>query len=275
MAESLILGYDDYRSKVGEQLGYGRLVWDTARADERKTLWSADQEADIENAVQDGLREFYAPPRLQGMNHAHEWSFLWQRRIFTTTVNTVWEYNLPDEYAGYQGNLWISGSSAGHVPIPVVGEAMILEARSAAGNVSSGRPLHAAILNVAERQAKLIFYPTPDAAYTIEGMMRLTGAKLSKDNKYPYGGTHHSQTILEAMLATAERIHGDVDGIHRGAFYERLAASVQVDKKTSLGTHQEYVGDPGCPEDAYFRGRGGARLRLGTATYQNQSFVMQ
>lgn len=266
MANTLILDYDALRSKIGYFMGYGSLSRDVYEVES----WTADQKAEIEEAVQDGLRWFYSPPPLPGERAAHEWTFLRQRRTFCTTQSTVFEYDLTDEYAGYEGNLTIRTSSAGYTPIVVVGEAEIRQARSLAGSVQSGIPCYAAILAVSERSHRLLLHPTPGAAYTIEGKMLLAPRKLSKDNPYPYGCTQHSMTILEACLAAAERTKYDMDGHHLGAAFERLAASIQVDKKASRGTDLGYNLDPGCPETGMF----GGRIYPGTGTSRGNSYVM-
>jgi hypothetical protein len=48
---------------------------------------------------------------------------------------------------------------------------------------------------------------------------------------YPVGGEDHSDTYLEAAIAAAEFAKGDVSGPHESMFHQRMADSVQVDKK--------------------------------------------
>ncbi len=75
MAEStLILGYDDFRSEIGLDVGWGS---DSAE-------WDADKAASIDSAVQDGLRQAYNPPVLPGEIDAYFWRFL--KPIDTITV---------------------------------------------------------------------------------------------------------------------------------------------------------------------------------------------
>lgn len=63
MAEStLSLKYSDLQGRIARFLGY-----------DADSL-SADETADVDNAIQDGLRQFYYPPPVRGP--VHEWSFL-------------------------------------------------------------------------------------------------------------------------------------------------------------------------------------------------------
>ena len=66
MSEStLTLGYPDYAALIGYYLGYGRTSGN----------WTPDQQSDIDDCINAGLRQFYYPPTpLNQVNH--EWSFL-------------------------------------------------------------------------------------------------------------------------------------------------------------------------------------------------------
>ena len=266
MAATLALDYDLLVEKVGDFLGYGR----------DPDALTADQLADIESCLHDGLREFYAPPRLAGTGYAHEWTFLRPLRTIITTVSDIYEYDLPIEYAGFpEDTLTIRSTSGAYCPIQRVGESAIRKRRSIDGTSSSGPPEFIAVLPLSvvgtEQRFQIICWPTPDAAYTLEGRMLVNPLKLSKQNPHPYGGPQHSQTVLEACLAAAERMRGDMDGHHRTGFYERLAASIQVDKKQSRGAHLGRNGDPGCPEEGYFNGQQ-VIFRPGIATHNGTQY---
>lgn len=79
MAEStLSITYDELAVAVAVFLGYS-----TTAAD-----WSAEELAEIDRYIQAGIRQFYYPPSVDGIQDAHVWSFLNP----TTTLDTITRY---------------------------------------------------------------------------------------------------------------------------------------------------------------------------------------
>lgn len=110
-----------------------------------------------------------------------------------------------------------------------------------------------------------VFHPVPDGAYTFWYTYRVAPSMLTIANKYPLGGAEHSETILEACLAAAERSQDNVAGLHAAEFERLLAVSIMTDKDhhcpATLGVdHGQDVGDPSGDRvsgDIYWNGGGG------------------
>lgn len=93
----------------------------------------------------------------------------------------------------------------------------------------------------------LVFYPTPDEAYTLRVPMVLRPVMVDGTNQFPIGGELLSQVILEACLAAAEHNFEEREHVHEKRFMEMIALAIQNDNDrktpTSLG--------PDAPKVAY------------------------
>lgn len=257
MPESqLSLDYTYLCSRVGDYLGYN----------DDPDLFTEQQQKDVDVAIEDGIRSWYTPPRLPGSSYAHQWSFLKTLSQITTAAD-VSEYELPAEFGGIEGRLTVLSSSDSHLPIQLVHEGVI-RAMFSAQPGAKGRITHASIehLPAGRTRHRLLVFPKADAAYVLQFRMLIHGPKLSTDYPYPFGGVQHSQTILESCLAAAERFRGDMDGHHRAAFYERLAASVEVDKQ-QRPEYTSYMADPSTPESFGMRMNDGQYAEANRVSY--------
>lgn len=250
MAEpSLSLTYSELAKEVGHFLGYG--------SDD--SVWSSEQSDDVDRIVQSGYRQFLNPPLLPGMQVIHQWSFL---RPVTTldTVADQADYDLPDNFGGMDGCLTYDDNNA-YPDIKIVGENQIRSARSGTSSMS-GRPYLAAVRykqhsGTPGQRWEIMFYPTPDAAYTLSYRYRALRNKLTDSSPYPLGGADHAETILESCLAIAERRKDDAIGLHDGAFKERLAASIAMDGSIARADSLGYNGDPSTERETVRYGRQG------------------
>lgn len=84
-----------------------------------------------------------------------------------------------------------------------------------------------------------IFYPTPDIAYQLQYRYGITPQSLSDKNQFPLGGAVHSETILEACLAEADKALNQEAGPHEQRFRDLLAASMAYDKSLTAPTDSE------------------------------------
>lgn len=97
---------------------------------------------------------------------------------------------------------------------------------------------------------RLVFYPTPDAAYTLRVPMILRPTMIDVTNQYPVGGETLAQVITEACLAAAERNFDERDGKHTMRFQELLPLAIRADQEKSTPTSL----GPDCPRDGYYYG---------------------
>lgn len=221
MAESsLSIGYPELRREIGRFLGIGR---DPAG-------WTADQVTDVEDILKAGLRQFYFP---QEAGDSHRWSFLYPVTTLTTVSGTQ-TYNLPDDYGAIQGRMTFPANSGiCYRPIQIVSEEMIRE--YAQRDTNNTRPRCAAIRpkpfdGTSGQRWQILFWPVPDAAYTLSYRYQANPAQLSTDAPYPLGGMKHAETIIESCLSVAESRMNDELGIHSANYQRLLLASIQQDR---------------------------------------------
>lgn len=247
MAEStLSLHYTSLMNAVGFFL-YGR---------EQAEL-TTEENARVDDFVQIGYRQFLYPSAFEGIPPGYEWTFM---RPVTTivTVSGAGDQDLPDDF----GRL-IDGFTFGdnaQVP-PVAGDVGEWRIRLLRQQYDeNGRPRLAGIRPKAgtggdgQRQ-EIMWYPKPDAVYTLTYRYEAYVNHLSDDEPYPLGGMRHADTIRLACLAAAESTQNDEIGIHRESFQRALVASVARDKRQgakyfgNVGASYEYETE--VPEDYY------------------------
>lgn len=248
MAEStLSLTYNDFKSRTARYLG-----WSSDSTD-----WSSDESTRLDEIVQSGYRRFLTPPAIQGVPK-HSWSFLRPATTLSTSSGD-YDYTLPDDFAGIEGNFRYASTDNQRGPILIVGEGQIRALREA--NTTTGRPQYAAIRPVSTsttlttgQRFEVIFWPTPDATYTLGYRYAAAVNKLSTLLPYPLGGMRHSETILASCLAVAEKEENDEgEGPMFRDFVTALVGSIEADRQ---GFEQEFYGYNGDRSDVRLAGRG-------------------
>jgi hypothetical protein len=232
---TLAVTYDDLVREVAFFLGFGRKA---------STELDAQDLALVDSKVQAGYHQFLFPPKHREDAAAHLWNFL----IPAATLNIVatdYDYDLPNNFGAMLGEFTYA-PDAGWAPIPLVGEGQVMAARARAN--LSGHPKVAAIrpkapTGTAEQHYEVLFYPTPDASYTLYYRCYLLINKLSTTSSHALGGVRHRQTLIESCLAVAEGMN-DEEGVHFRAFLRNLAASVSYDEEASSPKTLGYNGDP-------------------------------
>ena len=76
---------------------------------------------------------------------------------------------------------------------------------------------------------RLVFYPTPDAAYVLKARMKLRPLMIDGTNLYPVGGESLAQVITEACLAAAERNYDEQEKRHTQRFQQLLPLAIMAD----------------------------------------------
>jgi hypothetical protein len=144
-------------------------------------------------------------------------------------------YDLPDDFGGMEGNMvYAEGSNKPEVRI--IGEGKIRSLR--AGTTSRTYPEYAAIrpkkqtTTTTGQRFEIMFFPIPSVTYTLSyRMLVLPELLVSSTITHPYGGGTHAETILASCLAAAESSEEEKRGVKWQEFMDRLAASIQIDKK--------------------------------------------
>lgn len=227
MAEStLAMQKSDLQDEVAHFVGYGS----------DSTTWNTHQSARITAALKSGLRQFYFTPAIEGHEAGYDWSFL-RPTVEITLASGARTLELPDDFGGFEGRLTIqSTSSESFHPFDLVSVNCVDEAYSASPD-QTGRPLMACLEPIkgttairGQRQQIRVF-PEADQAYPLKFQYYLIDGALTDDRPYPYGGAAHAETILAACLAAAEWLQEGVAGVMGMKFRERLAASINHDRK--------------------------------------------
>lgn len=259
MAESsLSLTNNEYRVATARHLGYGT-DFDALAADEQSA---------VDDCISRALRVFYfSTPGPNGVTY--QWTFLRPMGTLTTTSGT-WEYELPSECGGIEGDITYVTTTGSYCGIPLVSEYKIREKRQTVVG-QTGSPQMAAVRHKAHSGTKgqrleVLFWPTPDAAYELEYRMVAYPNAITPESPWPYGGAVHAQTLLQGCLAQAELSRDGTMGVQTAAYEKLLAASVSADSQLQ---RPEYLGYNGDNSDRM--GSVGSRLRRPNSgvTYNN------
>lgn len=226
---SLSITLSKLQAEVGHFLGYGRGTTFSDRA------WTTRQQTDIDFVIDSGLRQFYFATPMSG--EVVEWSFL-KPALTLTLASGDQTVNLPDDFAGFVGDaLTVVSSSTSYCPVPVYQDGL-LDKLYSDNPTMTGRPELAAVRalkGTGARQAnryELYVYPEADQDYSLRLIYFISPDTLNVKNPHPYGGAAHAETIREACLMAAENFLDDqVDGPHSRKFAERLAASINADRR--------------------------------------------
>ncbi len=222
--------YGELREQMGFFLGYGTDPVD----------WDADQVATVNMAIKNGLRRFLFSPLIPGTRKTWEWSFL-RRSLTLTTANAAGEYNLPADFGTPLGGLYYNEDF--RTSIPIFNEAML---RSRITDDITGPPQMAAIIprnpTIAPQGQSILFYPTPDGAYSLRLMYQVLPDMLSEQLTNPNGGAPHARTILYACLVEASTRVDDDHEQYEKKYHEGLMASIDYDRGLK-GSDVGYNGD--------------------------------
>jgi len=227
MAEStLSLTRDDVRARVSMMLGYGFGINDA----------DSEELERVDLFLNAGLRRFLNPVTEEG---AYDWTFLHPTATITMASGTQ-EYNLPDTCMGYLNNDLVISSEGAGTKIVLISMQQLLQKKASEGT-ANGRPDYAATrvkdtvpTTSAGQRTEILFYPIPDASYVLTYSYNVQ-VDAAASNTFLFGGQHHSETIVAACMAEAERyskigVDGPAETKWENAYQERLAASIAIDK---------------------------------------------
>lgn len=226
---TLSTAYSDLRSKVAHFLGYGR----------DPDVWTDNQAEDIDAVLKSGLRMFY--------HSGYDWSFL--KPVATLSLvsgaNTVL---LPDDYAQADGPIIVSvsGESVSYRALPLGPWQPIYQAEVRQPGYQGipqyvcEEPVKGTSPDRGQRR-QLHVFPAADTNYVLTFAYRLNADALSVALPYAYGGAQHSETILQACKAAAERDIDDIpldspQAVHQKSFAVMLEQSKMLDRRTKPHT---------------------------------------
>lgn len=242
MAEStLTLDWDDLKSEVGFYLDYGS----------DSDNWSVAQETEIEKIVQTGYRRVLYPPAMQGVPVGYQWSFMRPTTTLAISADDG-DYDLPDDFGTMVGEFHYAPDQH-KASIRVIPLAQLLDMRSTSD--MNGWPSFCSIrwksstMTDGQRQ-EVLFYPEPDASYTLYYSYEAYNGQLSDTYKYPLGGMQMSELYKESCLAVAEqRNEDDAQGVHGALFQALLIDRIARDTKKTTGRNFGQMGHKSGMDD--------------------------
>ena len=177
---------------------------------------------DAKDTVYAGYRRFL---------NAYDWSFVKPILKFTTVANT-WEYQLPEDFSYFIGPFHFSAGSS----YPSIEERSvedILGMRSSLDHTTY--PEYYAIKPGSYspetgQNFELMFYPTPDSAYTLFGRYKLYPKKLSATTDLPVGTPETDEALKALCLAEAEVRKDEEAGPQSQLAQEILRDAVRADR---------------------------------------------
>jgi hypothetical protein len=198
------------------------------------------QQQVLDSCIKSGLRQFYFPPPLPGSATSYDWSFLRPVANIDLPPGVApgpQVLPLPDDFGGLEGDFTVlSNVSQVTWPIRVYNEGQVRQAFSVTP-AASGRPLMIAMAPVKGTTAvkgqrfQLTVFPLADLDYTLQFTYYVLPDYLSGAFPFVYGGSAHTETVLESCKAMAEQNLDDAMSVHTMKFQERLAASIAIDRK--------------------------------------------
>jgi hypothetical protein len=247
VAEStLSISYTDLLRDVGAFLGYPRDPDDQ----------SDDEREEIDRYIQSGIRQFYYPPAMEGLELGYKWSFLTPTATLAT-VATEGAVDLPDDCGRVLGD-FIYAAGTNYPTVPLVSEGRLLELLQT--NSDGSQPCYAAVRAKSEAltatagtRLEVAFWPVPSAIYTLTYRYEAYSGKLTAALPYPLGGMRYAELITESCLAVAERRANDEKGLHWDEFVRLLKAGVAMDRRQGArffghmgGNDVGFIDDPYC-----------------------------
>lgn len=232
MAEpTLSIQFSELQARVGSFMGWGR------GAAYNDPAFTNDQQFQIDGIVGSGLRNFYYPSSVDGQPSSYDWSFLHPTAtaLLPVAAQTV---TLPDDFGGFEDkiNLLTTTATAQPWDIQWRNEGLIRQMYAETPQMS-GPPMYACqtpLKGTTGTQGQrwiLLIFPAADQIYTLQFQYWINPDYLSGAFPFAYGGTQHSETILESCLAVAEVRLDDAMSVHTAKFKERLQASISVDRR--------------------------------------------
>lgn len=217
----LNISYDGIRRRLGLLLSIGR----------DPNTWKPNATQDVRDIIDSGMRRAYWPMPLAADQPAHQWSFL-QPTATLAVVAGEYRYDLPEDFTGIASTFaFAAGDKVGR--LARVNDDTIRQLQSSSNR--TGDPQYFAIVTknptpVTGVAYEVLFYPTPDAARTLNYSYAASPPSLDADHPYPLGGPQCAEMFLEACLAEAEKTLHDVEGVHEKRFRELLVAAILFDK---------------------------------------------
>jgi hypothetical protein len=215
---NLNLTFSDVYTEVAEFLGLGSSPTGTDLTN-------------VKNITHRGYRRFLFPvDPIAGK--AYIWSFRRKTSKFITKSGQ-WEYELPDDFSYF--TVEPKFAEGENYPNPESRSASQIYSLRTADNTTSYPEYYGLRTGDYDPQIgqvyEVVFWPTPDSAYTYTYEYIMEPVKLVNDDDVFIGGATASECILEMALATAELQEDDTVGIHTQTAVALVNQLIAEDKR--------------------------------------------
>jgi hypothetical protein len=216
------VNYTTLKVAVGRFLGYSPTEGN----------WTAGELADVDAYVQAGVRQFYYPPAMEGVEPGWDWSFMRPTTTLATTADDAAQ-DLPSSLGRVMGDFYYDEADYRRSVVQV-SEAKILASLSRSED--TGPPQIACVrfkdqVSGSAQVVEVAWWPIPDDAYTLTYRYEARSGKLTGVSPYPLGAQRYAELITESCLAIAEQRGNDEAGLHTAAFHALLLAGIALDRK--------------------------------------------
>ena len=228
---SLAVGYGELVGVVAKFLGY-----------DASNLTQA-QTAEVDSCIQSGIRNFYYPPKMEGVDETYEWSFLRMSCGVTTSANVA-EYRMADGFGKVHGPVYFAGDDRERRPLAVipVGDMLACRRRNDRGAPRFASFRYKQTFGTRGQFVELMLWPVPDRAYQLEFCGEADTGRISAEKPFPLGGPSFAELVTESCLASAEQRVNDEAGIHTENFRNLLSSMIAKDRGRS-GANYGFMGD--------------------------------
>ena len=205
---------------------------------------------DAQDIVNDAYTQFIT---------AHDWTFLKPSQQLTT-ITGQHIYGLPDDFYHMLTDLQF-GAGTSYPPVQEVSVDAVMEMRSIE-TVSSWPTYYAIRPTAYDKEVgqswEILFYPTCDAAYTLNFRYRILTDKLENADDIPIGGAEHTQLLRQMSLAEAELQKEKTIGPQGQQAANQLQGAVNQDSKRN--PHRLGYNGNGIANDPWDIARGSFRV---------------
>ena len=209
---------------------------------------SEREKSEVDAHIQSGVRNFYHPPKMEGVDENFEWSFLRMECSIETTPGVA-VYRMPDGFGRVAGTIGFGGEDmhippVGIVPLSTV-EGLLRSGKAGAPRVAAFVPRQS--FGEHGQYVEMRVFPVPDRVYVLRFRGDSDTGRISEERPFPLGGHMFSELVIESCLAVAEQRSNDESGLHTQLFNELLVSMIAKDRKSSAAVFGQMGDMPDIP----------------------------
>lgn len=169
---------------------------------------------------------------------------------YPVVAGQQWRYYMPDDFYGELLTPWTYNIGGPRLTVTTVSEYEIRELRAGAnttGTVSNCafRPINTMATwpfgaSTGGQRWEALFWPSPATTNTLTAIYKRFPQKLANATDRSVAGYQHDDTIMQAIIAEAERQRGDTAGPREAGYQTALKRSLAVDARAAVSKVSGY-----------------------------------